>query len=260
MEKKQGISLLVLTVVIILMLILAGTVIFNLIDFNTIDKAEIAVYGNNKEVLDEKIWSIESNYMVAYNMDLLSDTVKNELIEISNTTGVSIDKFTVYYDKAIGKDYIFYRLDKVTKDEVEKIEAIKNEEGQSKYYFLIYDANFDGVLTEADYNKLQQMNDGYYCTFVSEYVASKDSYIQYNSETDKVEAVFSVTDSDVLWSDYLIKNGNIETVISTFKADVAAGGPSGYHKESKTGTAYYTFASEYANQIESYNIEHNIAP
>lgn len=258
MGKKHGISLLVLTVVIILMLILAGTIIFNLIDFNTIDQAEVAVYGTNKEVLDEQIWSVESNYMVAYDMDLLSDVVKNELIEVSKTTGVAIDKFTVYHDKAIGKDYIFYRLEKVTKDEVEKIDAIKDEYGENKYYFLIYDANLDGVITEKDYNKIQQMNDGYYRTFVSEYVSSRLSYIQYNSETNKVESIDSVTDTDVLVLDYLIKNGNIEQAMTDFLSDITGG--EGYHKEKKTGTTYYTFANEYANQIAAYNVEHNIAP
>jgi len=79
-KNKQGVSLIVLVITIIVMIILATTIILSLNSSNTVEKANEAKYKNDLAILKEKISYMENMEMLGEDSDydsLIMDSLKD---------------------------------------------------------------------------------------------------------------------------------------------------------------------------------------
>ena len=118
LSKKGGISLVALVITIIVLIILTGAVILSFQDGGIIDRAQQAVTDNNEAVLEEKITMMNLEYTQKLKKKFTPKT-RETLKAIVKQSGIDLDKLLVYYDAADGEQHVFYKINKVTKSEVE---------------------------------------------------------------------------------------------------------------------------------------------
>ena len=97
----------------------------------------------------------QTKLKTAYNYDLTDETI-DEMIRLMNAANIPAEKLFVWYDKYDQKDYVGYRLDKVTYEECVILEGIQNEETGYPYMFLPGDCNLDGLLTQEDVDLINE--------------------------------------------------------------------------------------------------------
>ena len=154
---KKGISLVALVITIIVLIILTGAVILSFQDGGIIDRADQAVEDNNDAVLEEKITMMNLEYTQKLKKKFTPET-RATLKAIVEQSGIDLDKLLVYYDKPDGEQHVFYKIDKVTKSEVEWF--LENEVEGKKIYFLLGDINLDGDVDKIDYEIVSKVAGG----------------------------------------------------------------------------------------------------
>ena len=126
MKRIKGISLIVLSVTIIVMIIIAGTVILTLTNTNVIDQAESAVQKHNDANEKDILVLAWGEYMAS----LLSNPTAELKVEGATVTGNNITGWTVSFNS--GNKYKVSSKGEIIKDEVQegsviddaKVEAI----------------------------------------------------------------------------------------------------------------------------------------
>lgn len=150
-KNENGITLISLAVTIIVLLILAGVAISMLSgDNGLLRKVASAKEKTGIAQIEEEVALYSYNYTINNYRSLKQDTV-NKMKEICTSTGISVDKLTIFYNRNTGTELILYRVEKVTNEEKDILEG-------KGVLALRGDVDLDGVLTENDRKLINSYN------------------------------------------------------------------------------------------------------
>lgn len=201
LKKDNGITISILIITIVIMLILAGVAISAMVPEGVVNKAQMAKEDFNIKGEIEKVHNaLDYKYYLNSGRELneADEGIVESLAKIIKETGISPNKFVIYYDKLEGeiyKDLIFYRYDLVTDEEKEKIRNYREVTGM-----FIGDANLDGVLSNEDLKIVDKISEG---TIDSEYYNENKELLLKLCDYNKDDEINSL---DVAFLNAILRN------------------------------------------------------